>query len=147
MNEYGNSFEFIVSFCADGTSQYCDMSFQKISNLQSKIEYEVIHEGGNPVPVLLPIPSKQPETVTLEKGMLLGTEKSFWDSLRPGMMVKDVVIYVRQYQATVRKLGFDQGIVLSKEYPQLNAMSGEIYIEKMQIAHSGLREEFVAYGV
>lgn len=147
MSEYGSSYEFIVSFWDDRMSFYQDMSFQKISNLQSKIEYEIINEGGNPIPVLLPIPNKQPETITLEKGMLLRTVKSFWESLRPGMMVKDVVIYVRRYNAPVRKLGFEQGIVLSKEYPLLNAMSGEIYIEKLQIAHSGLKEEFIAYGM
>lgn len=144
MSEYGSSFEFYVSF-QNGSPNHADMSFAKISNLESKIEYDVVLEGGNPTPVLLPIPSKQPETITFEKGMLLGNSQGFWETLRPGMVVENVVIYVRRYNTTVRTLGFERGIVLSKEYPLLDAMSHDVYIEKLQIAHSGLKEDFYAY--
>ncbi len=145
MSEYGSSSEFIVTFWNKTDNKHSEISFSKISNLKAKIEYEVINEGGNPIPVLLPIPSRQPETIIFEKGMLLGDSASYWDQLRPGMMVSNVVIYVRKYNATVRKLEFDQGIVLSKEYPLLNAVSDEVYIEKLEVAHSGLKEVFSPY--
>lgn len=143
-SEYGSSYEFYVSF-ENNTGKKADMSFAKISNLQAKIEYEVINEGGNPTPVLLPIPSKQPETITFEKGIHLSGNTRFWEQLCPGMRVENVVIYVRHYNATIRTLEFHQGIVLSKEYPMLDAMSGGVYIEKLQIAHSGLKEKTYAY--
>lgn len=145
MNEYAHNYEFYVDFWNPKKGSNDSAHFARISNLQSKIEYEVIHEGGNAQPVLLPTPSKQPETITFERGVALNTSSGFWDSLRPGMMVENVVIFVQQYRTTIRKLRFDQGIVISKEYPLLNAISGEVYIEKLQIAHSGLVEYFVPY--
>ena len=145
MSEYGSSYEFYVDFWDGNANKVSSVSFARISNLQSKIEYEVIHEGGNDTPILLPIPSKQPETITFERGILLSGSEQYWDPIRPGMMVKNVAIYVQKYRTTVRKLEFEQGIVLSKEYPLLNAMSDEIYIEKLQLAHSGLKESFLSY--
>jgi len=135
MKEYGMNYDFEVSF------QNVVIGFSKVSNMQAKIEYDVVQEGGNDIPILLPIPSKQPDTITFEKGLLLSSSQSDWDKLRPGMMVCAVAIHVKRNGSVIRKLTFDQGIVLQKEYPLLDAMSDGIYIEKLQIAHTGLKEE------
>ena len=90
MNDYGTSFEFEVSF------QNVVIGFSKVSNMQANIEYDVIHEGGNDIPILLPIPRKQPDTITFEKGLLLNSSQSTWDKLRPGMMVSAVAIHIKK---------------------------------------------------
>lgn len=143
--DYASSYEFFVEFDLDGSSKHSTLSFAKISNLQSKIEYETIYEGGNNNPILLPIPSKQPETVTFERGILISGRKGDWDTIQPGMMVEHVVIHIEKNQGVVKNLEFDHGIVLLKEYPLLNALSNEIYVEKLQIAHSGLKENYEPY--
>ncbi|SET16106.1 phage tail protein [[Clostridium] polysaccharolyticum] len=139
--EYGVDYNYCVSFENGSVT----IGFAKISNMQSKIEYDVIHEGGNPVPVLLPKPAQNPETITFEKGMLLSNSAQFWDRLRPGMMVTGVEITVKHNGKVVRSLAFEQGIVLEKAYPVLDATSSKIFIEQLQIAHSGLKEEFKPY--
>lgn len=136
-HEYVSSFEFEVSF------QGIKIGFSKVTNMEAKIEYETIYEGGNDIPILLPLPNRKPNTITFEKGLLLNKSKTIWDKLKPGMMVYAVVIDVMKNKQVVRKLTFQQGMVLKKKYPLLDATFNGVYIETLEIAHSGLEEEYV----
>ena len=50
------------------------------------------------------------------------------------------MIFVKQNGSTKRILYFNSGVILSKEISAMDAMSNSVLIEKIEIAHSGLKE-------
>lgn len=116
-------------------------SFSKVTNVGSKIEYDTFIEGGhNDYPMYLRKPKKQPDTIIFEKGVHTGLTSSIFATVKEGMRVKNVMIFVKQRGKTDRILYFDSGLVLSKEFSGFDASGRSVLIEKMEIAHSGLKE-------
>lgn len=117
------------------------VNFSKLTNIVSRVEYDTYAEGGNNGEVLIfPKHKQSPDTIIFEKGISEDSSGSFFSSIREGMSIKNVMIYVKHNGRTVRALCFDRGIVISKELSVIDARSNEILIERMEIAHSGLRE-------
>lgn len=135
-----SNYDYVVMVTDPSTNKDCQVGFSRVSNSASKIEYDVIEEGGNDIPILLPRPSKQPETLTLEKGILIKKSSNFWDKVKPGMMIYQLSIFICRSHKIVKTLYFEQGMLIEKEYPTLQGNGNEAYIEKLQIAHSGLKE-------
>ncbi|MBR3770920.1 MAG: phage tail protein [Clostridium sp.] len=138
-HEYAGVDSFVVRFYGQ-ENESVDIGFARISNLEAKMDYEVIQEGGNSIPILLPVARKEPDILTLERGIPITENTEFWRNLKPGTRLSNVNIFVIRNEYTIRWLSFAEGIVISKQYPDLNAVSSEVYIEKLQIAHSGLEE-------
>jgi phage tail-like protein len=116
-------------------------SFSKITNIGSKIEYDTFIEGGqNDCPLYLKKPKTKPDTIIFEKGIHTSITSNIFGIIKEGMKVKNVMIFVKHNGKTDRILYFDSGLVLSKEFSVMDAMSNSVLIEKMEIAHSGLKE-------
>lgn len=117
------------------------VNFSRLTNIVSSVEYDTYAEGGNNSEVLIfPKHKQSPDTIIFEKGLSVDNSGSFFSSIKEGMSIKNVMIYVKHNGRTVRTLCFDSGLVLSKELSVIDARSNEILIEKMEIAHSGLKE-------
>lgn len=135
MVEYITGTEFDVRF------DLVKVSFSKITNIGSKIEYDSFVEGGrNDTPLYFKRPKTKPDTIIFEKGLHIGIGSNFFGLLKEGMRVKSVMIFVKHQGKTDRILYFDDGLILSKEFSVMDAMSNSVLIEKMEIAHSGLKE-------
>lgn len=120
------------------------VNFSRLTNIVSSVEYDTYAEGGNNDEVLIfPKHKQSPDTIIFEKGLSVNNSGSFFSSIREGMSIKNVMIYVKHNGQTVKALCFDSGIVVSKELSVIDARSNEILIEKMEVAHSGLKEVFV----
>lgn len=132
--------EFIAGNEFDVRFDLIKASFSKVTNIGSKIEYDTFIEGGNDIPIYRKKPKKQPDTIIFEKGLHTGIGSNIFGMIKEGMKVKNVMIFVKYNGKTDRILYFDEGIVLSKEFSGFDAMSNSVVIEKMEIAHSGLKE-------
>lgn len=117
------------------------VNFSKVANIISRIEYETYAEGGvNDRVLVFKKPRQEPDTVIFEKGQSAGASKEFFSSIKEGAVIKNVMIYVKHNGENVRALSFEEGIVVSKELSVIDALSKEVLIEKMKVAHSGLKE-------
>ncbi len=137
MAEYITGSEFEVRF---GMTK---ASFSKVSNIESKIEYESIIEGGsNDAPIFVPKPKTKPDMLILERGIDSGLNiiSSFLGKKKEGDAVDNVMIFVKHNGKTKRILYFDHGILVSKSLTALDGMGKGVMIEKLQIAHTGLKE-------
>lgn len=135
MVEYITGTEFDVRF------DLVKVSFSKVTNIGSKIEYDTFVEGGrNDAPLYFQKPKTKPDTIIFEKGLHNGLTSNFFGLLKEGMHIKNVMIFVKHQGVSKRILYFDDGLIVSKEFSVMDAMSNAVLIEKMEIAHSGLKE-------
>ncbi len=117
-------------------------SFSKVSNLMSQIEYDAVNEGGNnDYPHLFKKPKTQPDTLILEKGVKTRSSDLVFNLLLEGMQVELVTILLLKDTIDLEKaFYFKHGMIVRRQFSNLDAMSNEILIESLEIAHSGLVE-------
>ncbi|MCH5275803.1 MAG: phage tail protein [Lachnospiraceae bacterium] len=117
-------------------------SFSKVSNLVAQVEYETVQEGGNnEYPLLFPKQKTSPDTLILEKGVREWTFDPRFNSLWEGMQVEQVTILLLKYGIILRKaFFFKKGLIVKRSFSDLDALRGELLIETLEIAHSGLVE-------
>lgn len=133
--------EFITGTEFDVRLDMIKVSFAKVTNIGARIEYDTFIEGGqNDCPIYLKKPKTKPDTIILEKGLHTGVTSNIYAMVKEGTKIKNVMIFVKHNGETDRILYFDSGIVLSKEFSAMDAMENTIMIEKIEIAHSGLKE-------
>ncbi len=133
--------EFITGTEFDVRFNHEKISFSRVTNVGSKIEYDTFIEGGqNDYPHYLRKPKKQPDTIVFEKGVHTGQKSNILNLIKEGIKVRNVMIFVKKNGKTDRILYFDSGTILSKEFSGFDAMSNSVMIEKIEIAHSGLKE-------
>ena len=107
-------------------------------------------EGGNNDAVIRQVGRAKYTSITLRRGMFQGG---------PGGLNRDLWTWlqgiasgerpVRRYNGTIEVMGtrddvvatweFDRGLPQRIRGPELNAKTGEVAIEELQIAHEGLR--------
>lgn len=115
------------------------MGFSKISNLSHSAEVETIQEGGyNDGPRFFVKPRTNTETLVLEHGV---KALSLTDRMQVGNKIYLGMILVMDGALPVKVLHFEYGVVTKLEYGELNALSKEVFIRKMEITHTGLIEE------
>ena len=61
------------------------------------------------------------------------------------MKIKNIIIFVKNHGKIERIFHIDEGIVLSKEFSGFDAMSRDVLVERLEIAHSGLKETFLPF--
>ncbi|MGH8932934.1 MAG: phage tail protein [Egibacteraceae bacterium] len=127
-----------------------DGAFQECTGLEMEMDVAEYVEGGRTNGVLQRAGRLKVSRVTLRRGMLhpadgaVNTE--LWRWLQD---VVDGVRPIRRYNGTIQVLGeaqravatwtFSRGLPAKLVGPQLNAKTGEVAIEELQIAHEGLR--------
>lgn len=122
------------------------LSFSRIANIAASPEFDTFVEGGtNDRVYTLTKPQQQAGTMVFERGVTAASAKQLAEvGLKPnGRITQPVTITVYQGIAPrkgkpVRIFGFDTGVVTRWELGELNALRGEILIERFEVAHSGL---------
>jgi len=130
------------------------LSFSKVSNISKTLECETFTEGGLNTMVRTFIkPKQQQETLILEKGVNVSRKDNIdtYDNLKlkVGGRIRQAVTLVvlgdegfrnKNLQVDDRYYSFDEGVVVKWEVGDLEALRSEIFIERFEIAHSGLKE-------
>jgi len=127
-------------------------AFAECSGLDLEMDVGEYVEGGRNNGVLQRAGRAKVARIVLRRGMLYPTggqvNTELWQWLQD---VLDGVRPIRRYDGTVSVLGqdmepvatwkFTRGLPAKLVGPQLNARTGEVAIEELQIAHEGLRVE------
>lgn len=118
------------------------LSFAKVSNMVAQIEYDAVIEGGNnDYPHLFKKAKTKPDTLVLEKGVRTRATDVSFDLLLEGMQVELGTILLLKDGIDLQKaFYFKRGLIVKREFSKLDAMSNEVLIETLEIAHSGLVE-------
>lgn len=133
--------EFITGTEFEVVMDMVKISFGKVTNIGAKIEYDTFVEGGhNDYPIYLKKPKTKPDTIIFEKGLHTGLGSNVFTKIEEGTKMKNIMIFVKHNGDTERIFYFDYGIILSKEFSAMDAMGNSVMIEKLEIAHSGLKE-------
>jgi len=133
--------EYLTNYIFEVQFGSLRLSFSKVSNLSSQIEYDVVADGGiNDKMYLFEKPNRRPDTISFERGM-----KVFGDAdmklMEKGMKVHGIHIFVKRGGRTVRTFFIEEGIVTGISYTDLDAGRGELLIKKMEMQHTGLNEK------
>lgn len=117
-------------------------SFSKVSNLVSQVEYETVCEGGNnDFPLLFPKQKTNPDTLVLEKGVHERSWDIAFNSLVEGMWVEQVTIMLVKNGILLEKVFvINKGMIVKRSFSNLDAGKGDLLIETLVIAHTGLME-------
>lgn len=127
-----------------------DGGFQECSGLDMEMDVAEYIEGGRNNGVVQRAGRMKVSRITLKRGMLHPADgvvrNELWDWFQS---VVDGVRPIRRYDGTIRVFGEKKRVVATWKFtrglpakivgPQLNARTGEIAIEELQIAHEGLR--------
>ena len=133
--EYFTGSEFEVTF------DMVSVSFSKITNVGTRIDLETYSEGGrNGSPLYFQKPKKRPEIIIFEKGVHDGVSGAAFNQIKEGTHILNVMIMIKNNGSLSRVVSFNDGLVLSKKFSSLDAMSKSVLIERLEIAHSGLFE-------
>jgi phage tail-like protein len=114
-----------------------EIGFQRVSGLKLSLGFEPLAVGGkNDGPVLLPVPVKEPGRVTFERGR---KSADILPELCPGACLTNVAVSVLTRDGGVLvTYHTPMATVESLEVSELDALRGEILIEKYTLLHSGL---------
>lgn len=118
------------------------MSFAKLSNIESSMEYEVLQEGGNNLsPRLLPLPRKQVKTLRMERGVRKSADSVL--DLRPGMSVENGIgISVLDPAGTTIACYTVKGVTIVKwEMGGLDAQSSSVLLETFEVTYTEISRE------
>lgn len=139
MADYLTGAEFQVLF------DIIPVSFAKITNVKANVEHDTFIEGGNETPHYFVKPKKQADTMIFEKGLNTKLTNNIFGTITEGMKIKNIIIFVKNHGKIERIFHIDEGIVLSKEFSGFDAMSRDVLVERLEIAHSGLKETFLPF--
>lgn len=137
---------------ADATgAELGDGGFQECTGLEIEMDVQELQEGGRNDGVIQRVGRGKYTRITLKRGMLFGDDgkvnPALWAWLQGILAGTRPVV---RYDGTIQMMSadrndvlatwtFDRGLPAKISGPQLNAKSGDIAIEELQIAHEGLR--------
>lgn len=133
--------EFIGGFEFDVRINLIQVNFSKITNIGNEIETEVFVEGGNnDYPVVRQKARQKPDVIVFEKGMTNTFAGGLFAIFQQGMKLTNILILVKKEGHIVKIYSIDEGLILSKKFTDLDANSSKIFIERLELAHTGLFE-------
>ena len=134
-NSYLPNFSFEVKINGIG------FGFSRVNNISGSIEFDTIISGGqNDAPVMLPKPKKTPDMIVFEKGLKADLNDLMFSLLTEGKKVTNIMIFVKLDGKIKRIFTINNGIIIRREFAPLDAMGEEVFVEALQIAHTGLIE-------
>ncbi|MDR1772076.1 MAG: phage tail protein [Hungatella sp.] len=133
--------EFIGGFEFDVRINLIQVNFSKITNISNEIETDVFVEGGNnDYPIVRQKARQKPDVVIFEKGMTSTFGGGIFSIFRQGMKLTNILIFVKKEGHIVKIYSIDEGLIISKKFTDLDANSSTIFIEKLELAHTGISE-------
>ena len=150
------AFRFTVTFAPSPTADPADRAgaslaggFTEVTGLDVEMDVRETTQGGRNNGVIQRAGRAKVSRLVLRRGMMFepgGTvEASFWDWLSDSV---SGVLPLRRYDVTVQVMSTGTAVATWAARralpakivgPQLNARTGEILIEELQLAHEGLR--------
>jgi phage tail-like protein len=128
-----------------------DGGFQECTGLEIEMDVQELQEGGRNDGVIQRVGRGKYGRITLKRGMLYGSDRkvnvALWGWLqgiltgtRPVPRYDGTIqLMSEDHTAVLATWTFDRGLPAKISGPQLNAKSGDIAVEELQIAHEGLR--------
>ena len=119
------------------------LGFSRASGLEDSVDYDTYAEGGDSQsPRLFLKQGQQPHILTLEKGAQLRPLLGDTVKLLPGTYIGGGIglTICDEGQKHKRQFAADWAMIVKWELSQLDATANEVLIERVEIAHSGLRE-------
>ena len=108
----------------------------KISNLSIEQSIEEVAEGGkNDTPWIFENRGQKNDTLRIERALV---DDTVAHEFQPGVYVPGGIVTIMRYGKEYREFAFGEGMITKVEFSDLDAMSGEVMIQKLEIAHSGL---------
>lgn len=136
---------------ADAAESIGDGGFQECSGLDVEMDVQELQEGGRNDGVIRQVGRGKYANLVLKRGMFFGegggVDTQLWGWLQ-GILAGERP--VTRVDGAVRLLGhdgrtvlatwvFDRGLPARIAGPTLNARTGDVAVEELQIAHEGLR--------
>ncbi len=124
-------------------------SFSKINNISGSVDIDTIIDGGtNNAPVLIPLPKRNPDMLILEKGTYTSASDVLFSSyFKEGTKIATLTISVMRDDKIVRMFFISGGVIIRREYSPLDATSSAVMVELLQIAHTGITELPLPFGI
>ena len=117
------------------------VGFSKISNISASAEIDTIINGGhNDAPVILRKPKRNPDMLVFERGIHCSLSDLAFSYFTEGRKVDSITINVQRDGKTVRMFFVSGGIIVRREYAPLDAMGNQVFLEALQVAHTGITE-------
>jgi len=117
------------------------MGFSKVSNISGSAEIDTIVNGGhNDAPVILRKPKRSPDMLVFERGVQTSLTDTAFAFFKEGRKVDSITINVLRNGKTVRMFFVTGGIIVRREYSPLDAMQGGVFLQALQVAHTGITE-------
>ncbi len=136
IGNFVGGYEFTVQFSLG------KISFSKVGNIGGRIEVGTFVEGGNnDYPMIYKTPRREPDVLVLQKGVAdSATANLLISQLKEGTKVTSILIFVKRNGSTVKTFSITEGIIISRKYSNLDAASSSIFVEQLEIAHTGISE-------
>lgn len=123
-------------------------SFGKVSNLSGTVEVETIIDGGkNDSPVILRKPKKTPDYLVLERALHSTFTDTAFSFFSVGKKISAITISVNKDGKTVRMFFASDGVIVSREFSPLDALESSVMVQCLRIAHTGLTEVALPFGL
>ncbi|MBR6101492.1 MAG: phage tail protein [Ruminococcus sp.] len=140
--------DLIPSYSFEVTLDGISFSFTKVSNLSGSIEVDTIVNGGNnDAPVVFRKPKRSPDMLLLEKGVYTSVKDVAMALFKEGTKIDAININVLRNGKTVRMFFISGGLVVRREFSPLDSMESAVFMETLQIAHTGMTEIPLPFGV
>lgn len=115
--------------------------FSKVSNISGSIDINTIVNGGvNDSPVIQRMPKRTPDMLVFEKGLYTSVKDMAFSVFKEGRKIDSISINVLRNGKTVRMFFATGGIVVRREYSPLDSINGGVFLEYLQVAHTGITE-------
>lgn len=115
--------------------------FSRVNNISASVEFDTIIDGGtNDSPVLMIKPKRMPDMIVFEKGLKADLGDTLFSLLTVGKKITGILIFVKNNGSTKRIFTITSGVIVRREFSPLDAMGNELFLELLQIAHTGITE-------
>lgn len=131
----------IPNFSYSVTFDMIKVGFTKVSNISGSAEIETIVNGGhNDAPIILRKPKRNPDMLVFERGIHTSLSDTAFAFFKEGHKVDAITINVLRDGKTVRMFFVTGGIIVRREYAPLDAMGSGVFLQALQVAHTGITE-------
>lgn len=144
-----NASDLIPNYSFTVRLDMLSFGFKKVSNLTSTIDVDTIIDGGtNDAPVIVRKPKKNPDMLILEKGLSTTMKDlEFGLLFKEGRKIDNISIDVKRDGKTVRMFSVSGGVIVGREFSPLDSLEGDVLLESLKIAHTGITEVPLPFGV